>query len=98
MEFNAIALSVEIENVKMMETARNIYQSWINNKLQIFGNEKKRQIKYLRRIITQLSLPFSINKPKTVSTFKNNFMELLHTILDDYEKIALQLDIMGNNV
>lgn len=80
MEYLAVALSLPIEQTRLMSTARNIYRKWLENP-SIFG-DIPRQNKYVCRIIKQLSLPFLFRDPLP-EIFKSSFNNLLNTILND---------------
>lgn len=83
MEYLAIALSLTNDKFDYMEVSRKIYHSWLEDS-SLFGDEK-RQNKYIRRIITQLSMPFEMREIQNQSSFQTKFFTLLMNILDDYE-------------
>lgn len=81
-EHLAVILSLSVNDVPIMATARTIYRNWMNN-LSMFG-DLKRQNKFLRRILKQLSLPFAFNDAENQDVIKGSFYTLLIGILTDY--------------
>ena len=85
MEFLAVALSMPTKDFALMDVARTYYRKWIEDP-SIFGDDAKRQNKYLRRIIKQLSLPFELREPNA-DVFKSSFAPVLGRIIGDYSQL-----------
>ena len=87
MEFLAVALSMPTKDFALMDVARTYYRRWIEDP-SIFGDDVKRQNKYLRRIIKQLSLPFELREPNA-DVFKTSFAPVLSRIIGDYSQLMV---------
>ncbi|OHT13776.1 hypothetical protein TRFO_15994 [Tritrichomonas foetus] len=83
MENLAVALSLPIKDVSVMQTARTIYKNWMNS-TSMFG-DNKRQNKYIQRIFKHLSQPFEMRQPDDDEIFKGSFHTLLNNIISDYK-------------
>jgi len=81
-EIFAVTLSLSISNFELMLKVRMAYRSWFENS-SIFGTPA-RQNKYLRRLITQLSLPFGLKDPTANVDFNSHVIYFLMGILEDY--------------
>ena len=80
-EYMAVALSLKIQHVSLMNAARLMYRKWFTDP-SLFGS-RERQNKFLQRLIKQLSLPFAMRDPDSVDIFKRDFNPLLNNILGD---------------
>ena len=82
-EYMAVALSLKIQHVSLMNAARLMYRKWFTDP-SIFG-DVERQNKFLRRLIKQLSLPFAMRDPESPEIFKRDFNPLLNNIIGDLQ-------------
>ena len=89
MENLAVALTLKVEHAALMDTARVIYKKWFEDP-SMFG-DLKRQNKYLKRMVKQLSAPFAIRGPEDRELFMTEFNALLNNILCDLKYVALHL-------
>ena len=68
MEFMAVALSMPMSEVRILEIAVNFYSNWLND--FSFLGDSKEQNEYVRLIIKQLSLPFDLAHSTNFSNLK----------------------------
>lgn len=84
MEFLAVALELPIADHDLMKIAVERYGVWLAD-MSFFG-DSVRQNKYMKRIITQLSLPFAFREPRDSTTFAS-FVEVLKRILTLFDEL-----------
>ena len=87
MEFFAVALSMPMSDYELMEVARSWYRKWLED-LSIFG-DVKRQNKFLRRIIKQLSLPFAL-RGSDGEILRTHLLPVLSRILGDFSYLLIE--------
>ncbi|KAH0791718.1 hypothetical protein GPJ56_004404 [Histomonas meleagridis] len=87
MEFLAVALSMTIDDHKLMQCALDVYHEFLKD-MSFFGSPQ-RQNKYIRRILMQLSIPFQMNHPVSQDVTKDAFYSVLSGILYCYNDIHL---------
>jgi hypothetical protein len=87
MEFLAIALSMPVENCDLMDVARRRYRQWFENS-SVFG-DLSNQNKYIRWMVSQLSLPFELRNPDDITFLRSKFKPFLMNILDDLKWLVV---------
>ena len=85
-EFVGVALGFPVADFKQIDTAVGICHDWFEN-LTVFG-DVKRQNKFLRRLLRQLSQPFAFREAVSYTVFENQFLPILFKIFDEYENFA----------
>ena len=83
MEFFAVTLSLDYIHADLMFYVNNLYKTWISGPSAF--KDKSSINMYYKKIIKQLSLPFTLNK-KVPSEPNSKFIILLSTILDTYQE------------
>ena len=84
MEWLGAALWLPIGDHRHMTTAVKTYEKWLAD--SSFFGDSARQNKYIKLIITQLSLPFAFKEPSGADDFAR-FVEVLKHILDIYDNL-----------